>query len=135
MPHPLILQLRFTRSEFQRALVGISDADASRRFAPMNCIAWNVGHLAWQEQAYWLWAGQSRLPLPDIDKLFVPGAPASTPALSEMWAAWRTITEEADPWLDTLTPHDLAERRRILLDDDEIEFTFGTDLQWVIYHY
>jgi uncharacterized damage-inducible protein DinB len=47
----------------------------------------------------------------------------------------RAITEAADPWLDTLTPRDLAERRRIILDGAEIEFTFGTDLQRVIYHY
>lgn len=25
MPHPLVLQLRFTRREFQRALAGLSD--------------------------------------------------------------------------------------------------------------
>jgi hypothetical protein len=135
MPHPLVLQLRFTRSEFQRALVGISDEDARHRFAPMNCIAWNVGHLAWQEQAYWLWDGQDRILRPDIDGLFVPRAPASTPVLAEMWAAWRTITEAADPWLDTLTPGALAERRRIVHDGEEIEFTFGSDLQRVIYHY
>jgi len=135
MPHPLVLQLRFTRSEFQRALVGVSDADACRRCAPMNCIAWNVGHLAWQEQAYWLWAGQNRLPLPDINERFTPGSPASTPALSEVWAAWRAITTAADPWLDTLTSSDLAAPRRIVLDGEEIEFTFGSDLQRVIYHY
>lgn len=135
MPHPLVLQLRFTRSEFRRALAGISDNDARHRFAPMNCMAWNVGHLAWQEQAYWLWAGQNHMLLPDINKMFAPGAPASTPALSEMWAAWRAITEAADPWLDTLTPSDLAEPRRIVLNGEEIEFTVGSDLQRVIYHY
>ena len=135
MPHPLVLQLRFTRSEFQRALAGVSDDDARRRFGPMNCIAWNVGHLAWQEQAYWVWAGQDRMLLPDIDTSFVPGAPASTPALSEMWTAWRTITEAADPWLDTLTPQDLAETRRIVWRGEEIEYTVGSDLQRVIYHY
>ena len=47
MPHPLILQLRFTRNEFQRGLAGLGDDDARRRFQPMNCISWNVGHLAW----------------------------------------------------------------------------------------
>jgi uncharacterized damage-inducible protein DinB len=135
MSHPLVLQLRFTRSEFQRALAGVSDDDARRRFAPMNCIAWNVGHLAWQEQAYWLWAGQNHMLLPDIDKSFVPGAPASTPALSKMWAAWRTITEAADPWLGTLTSADLAKTRQIVWRGEEIEFTHGSDLQRVIYHY
>jgi len=38
MPHPLVLQLRFTRNEFTRALEGLNDADARRRFLPMNCI-------------------------------------------------------------------------------------------------
>jgi len=46
MPHPLIVQLHFTRSEFKRALEGLSDADARRRLLPMNCISWNIGHLA-----------------------------------------------------------------------------------------
>ena len=36
MPHPLVLQLRFTRSEFQRALKGVSDEDARRRLEPME---------------------------------------------------------------------------------------------------
>lgn len=31
MPHPLVLQLRFTRSEFQRALTGLSDDEAPYR--------------------------------------------------------------------------------------------------------
>src|SRR5690349_11770695 len=79
MPHPLVDQLRFARSEFQRALEGLTDEDARRRFMPMNCISWNIGHLAWQEQRY-------------------IGC-----ALVEAWAAWRTITAAADPWLDTLT--------------------------------
>ncbi|MEP7293389.1 MAG: DinB family protein, partial [Chloroflexota bacterium] len=54
MPHPLIEQLRFTRSEFQRALAGVTDEDARRRFMPMNSISWIIGHLANQEQRYWL---------------------------------------------------------------------------------
>jgi hypothetical protein len=48
--HPLVLQLQFTRSEFKRGLKGLSEEDASHRLLPMNCISWNVGHLAWQEQ-------------------------------------------------------------------------------------
>lgn len=53
MPHPLVAQLCFARSEFVRALDGVSEADGIRRLKPMNCIAWNVGHLASQEQTYW----------------------------------------------------------------------------------
>src|SRR5579871_859107 len=107
MSHPLVLQLRFARSEFQRALVGLSDEEARRRFLPMNCISWNIGHLAWQEQRYWLWRGQDRILLPHVNELFAYGAPASTPPLDEMWAAWRTITHAAEPWLDALTTRDL----------------------------
>jgi len=33
MPHPLVLQLRFTRKEFQRALKNVSAEEAIRRFA------------------------------------------------------------------------------------------------------
>ena len=33
---------------------GVADEEARRRILPMNCISWNVGHLAWQEQRYWL---------------------------------------------------------------------------------
>jgi Zn-finger domain-containing protein len=52
--HPLIQQLRFTRSEFKRALEDLSDDQARQRLMPMNCISWNVGYLAWQEQRYFL---------------------------------------------------------------------------------
>ena len=54
MAHPLVEQLRFARSEFMRGIDGVSDDAARRRLGPMNCISWNVGHLAWQEQRYWL---------------------------------------------------------------------------------
>jgi hypothetical protein len=100
MPHPLVLQLRFTRSEFQRGLDGVSDADARQRLLPMNCISWNVGHLAWQEQRYFLYYAQGQMPLPHVQDMFAYGTPASTPALPEILAAWTTITHLADPWLD-----------------------------------
>src|SRR5438046_4100347 len=103
MPHPLVLQLRFTRSEFQRALAGLTDADARSRFLPMNCISWNIGHLAWQEQRYFLFFAQGQLPLPEVQQRFAYGAPACTPGLEEMWAAWEAITKAANPWLDQLT--------------------------------
>ena len=109
MPHPLVDQLRFTRAEFIRATKGVSDDDARRRFLPLNCLAWNVGHLAWQEQRYFLYyGGEGRLLLPEIDREFTYGAPASEPSLKEMLAAWRTITAAADPWLDTFTSEMLA---------------------------
>jgi hypothetical protein len=133
MPHPLIAQLRFTRCEFQRALAGLADDDARQRILPMNCISWNIGHLAWQEQRYWLWRGQGKVLLPQLDELFAYGAPASTPPLEEMWAAWRTITHAADPWLDALTTLDL--QRQVVIDGQPSAYLFGSLVQRVIYHY
>jgi uncharacterized damage-inducible protein DinB len=135
MPHPLVLQLRFARSEFQRALEGVADEDARRRVMPMNCVSWNVGHLAWQEQRYWLFRGQGQVPLPHLNDQFAYGAPASTPALADMWAAWGAITAAADPWLDTLTSAELAQPRPFTFDGQQIYLTFGSLMQRVIYHY
>ncbi|HET9496526.1 MAG TPA: DinB family protein [Chloroflexia bacterium] len=132
MPHPLVSQLRFTRSEFQRALKGLTDEEAVRRFEPMNCISWNVGHLAWQEQRYWLHYGQGQMLLPEVNRLFANRAPACTPALDEVQQAWRTITEAADPWLDTLITADL---QRAIPRATGPEVTFGSLLLRVIYHY
>ena len=133
MPHPLVSQLRFTRSEFMRAVKGISDQDARKRLMPMNCISWNIGHLAWQEQRYFLHFAQGQMPLPDINENFAYGAPASTPPLKEMLAAWKLITQAADPWLDTLTTAGLEEH--VIKNGKPTARIFGNLLQRVIYHY
>src|SRR3982751_6050444 len=132
-PHPLVAQLRFTRSEFQRALEGLAPDDACKRLDPMNCISWNIGHLAWQEQRYFVTMGQGRMPFPDIDKRFASGGPASTPPLDQVLAAWRAITAEADPWLDTLTSAMLKEHP--VRHGQPLARTFGNLLQRTIYHY
>ena len=95
-------QLRFTRSEFLRTIKGVTEKDAKRRLLPMNCLSWNVGHLAWQEQRYFLGFGMDQQPYPDIQAEFTTGGPASTPKLARVLAAWRAITGAADPWLDGL---------------------------------
>lgn len=133
MPHPLILQLCFTRSEFKRALEGLSDADARRRLLPMNCISWNIGHLAWQEQRYWLTRMQGQTLLPQLNELVGYGQPACTPPLADMWEAWHTITQAVDPFLGTLTTEQLQEIR--YSDDWQTDYTAGNLLQRVIYHY
>lgn len=133
MSHPLVTQLRFTRSEFIRAVKGVSDDDARHRFLPMNCLSWNVGHLAWQEQRYFLHYGQGRMLMPEIDREFAYGAPASTPSLREMVAAWKTITAAADPWLDTLTTDMLMQN--VISNGKPIAYQYGNLLQRVIYHY
>jgi uncharacterized damage-inducible protein DinB len=136
MPHPLVLQLRFTRSEFLRAIVGVSEEDAQRRLLPMNCISWCVGHLASQEQRYWFLLAQERLLLPEIHELYNYGAPAHTPPLGEIMQAWEEITGAADPWLDTLTSEELAAVRTVTYPGGQpFTRTYGSLLQRVIYHY
>ena len=107
MTHPLVVQLRFARSEFVRCLEGVADEEARRRFEPMNCISWLVGHLANQENTYWVMIAQGKQIRPDLYPLVGYGKPASTPPLTEMWAAWREVTAVADPYLDTLTTNTL----------------------------
>jgi hypothetical protein len=133
MPHPLVSQLRFTRSEFMRAVKGVSDADACKRLLPMNCIAWNIGHLAWQEQRYLLYFGQGKLLLPEINDKFAYGAPASTPPLKEVLTVWRTITAATNPWLDTLTSVEL--QQNVVSEGRRTSRTIGNLLQRMIYHY
>ena len=132
-PHPLVLQIRFTRSEFMRSIKGVDEADAQRRLDPMNCISWNVGHLAWQEQRYFLTMGQGRTPYPDIAERFESGGPASTPSMAEVLHAWGAITNAADPWLDTLTTAMLQEHP--IRQGKPSARIYGNLLQRTIYHY
>ena len=130
--HLLIEQLRFARSELQRALEGVTDEEARRRLEPMNCIAWNVGHLAWQEQRYWLTSGQGQVVRPELNEQFRYGGPPCEPPLAEAWDAWRAITAAADPWLDGLKTADLQEPHQ---HPSGRTFTFGTLLLRTTYHY
>jgi uncharacterized damage-inducible protein DinB len=132
--HPMVKQLYFTRSEFKRALKGLSEADARKRISPMNCISWNVGHLAWQEQRYFLYYGQGQRIMPEIETRFAYGAPASEPALKEVMEAWVLITKAADPWLDKLNS-EMLQQHITRKDGKPGQRTFGSLLQRVIYHY
>ena len=132
--HPLILQLKFTRDEFKRALKGLTEEEATKRLLPMNCISWNVGHLAWQEQRYFLYYGQGIMLYPEVQEAFAYGAPASTPALREVLKYWRKITQAADPWLDSLTS-DKLQAQVVKKDGTPLERVYGGLLQRTIYHY
>ena len=99
----------------------------------MNCLSWNVGHLAWQEQRYFVTRAQGRTPFPEIAERFAVGAPGTTPALAEVLAAWRAITAEADPWLDAVTSDGLLEHP--VGRGGPLSVTFGNMLQRTIYHY
>jgi hypothetical protein len=129
MPHPLVDQLRFARSEFQRGLAGLTDQDARMRNGPMNSISWMIGHLAWQEQRYWLTRAQRETPLPALNKSHAYGKPATTPPLEATWAAWRQVTLAADPWLASLSA---ARVRRPLAKGLS---SVGTFLLRTTYHY
>jgi len=131
--HPLVTQLRFARSEFARCLEGVSAEDAVRRIMPMNCISWIVGHLANQEQGWWVLVAQGRLVVPGLNDLVGYGKPASTPPLDEMWAAWRTITQAADEYLDTLTT-ELLQTHLVFKGGPRPE-SVGTMIQRNMYHY
>lgn len=132
MPHPRVDQLRFARSEFQRGLVGVTAEDAGRRLEPMNSLSWMVGHLAWHERLVWAIRGQGLTIEPELDAV-ANGAPASTPELAEMWAAWARVTAIAEPCLDSLGSSDLL----IALPHDGRERapTAGDQLQRITYHY
>ena len=84
MPHPLVLQLRFTRSEFKRACK-VSETDAKKRALPMNSISWTIGHLAWQEQRYFVYFPTGKVLIQDIQDNYAFGAPHSTPSARKMW--------------------------------------------------
>jgi uncharacterized damage-inducible protein DinB len=131
--HPLVEQLRFARSEFRRGLEGVTEEEAQRRFMPLNCISWNVGHLSWQEQRYWLHRAQGKMLLPDINERFAYGAAASTPSLAEVWGAWEKITEASDAWLDSVTTETL--QSNVIMDGKPSEYIWGSLLQRMLYHY
>jgi uncharacterized damage-inducible protein DinB len=133
MTHPLVEQLRFTRSEFKRAFKGVSTEDASRRLLPMNCLSWNLGHLAWHEQRYFLTYAQNKILKPELNDRFAYGSPASTPNLDEMCEIWKAVTKAADPWLDTLTTTKLQET--VIRDGKPTKYIWGNLLQRIIYHY
>ena len=130
MTHPLVTQLRFTRGEWVRGLKPVTAEEAARRFAPINPIAWMIGHLAWQEQLYWLERAQGKTVVPEV-KQFGYGKPLSVPPLDEAWAWWRTVTMAADPYLDSLNGRMLTRRWK----RESSKETPGTKLHRTTYHY
>jgi hypothetical protein len=129
MTHPLVEQLKFSRREFRRGLGDVSGQAAQQRLGQMNCISWMVGHLAWQEQQYWLERAQGQILIPELNKKLAYGQPACTPPAEEMWQAWNIVTQAADVWLDTLTP----ERLQAPLTSGYS--SAGTFMFRTIYHY
>jgi DinB family protein len=131
--HPLVDQLRFTRSEWLRGLKGVNEDAGARHFGQMNSIGWIVGHLAWQEQRYLLHRPQAIMLREDIQRDFASGGPMSTPSLAEMLAAWRTITKATDPFLDQLTTQKLLVD--VPLNGKRSGQTQGSAIRRLTYHY
>lgn len=129
----LVAQLHFARDELKRGLDGVSDNDGRQRFLPMNCISWMVGHLADQENRYWVNTAQNVEIHPELNELVGSGKPASTPALSDMWMAWEEITNQADQFLNTLSSEGM--REFFVVNDRQLSLNIGTMLLRNIYHY
>jgi len=91
------------------------------------------GHLANQEHRYWVTLAQQKNIVPDLYNLVGYGKPATTPALGEMWDAWRKVTAAADEYLDTLTPETM--QGYLLRDGKPVDENVGTLLMRNIYHY
>ena len=133
MTQPLVVQLRFARSEFVRCLEGLTDEDGRRRLGPMNSISWMIGHLANQEHFYWCVLAQEKFVVPGLNDLVGTGKPASTPPLGEMWEAWKLVTGTADPFLDSLEAARLS--TFVELRGKPVRESIGTQLQRTMYHY
>jgi hypothetical protein len=133
MAHPVVEQLRFTRSEWLRGLRGVSEEDAARHFGQMNSIGWIVGHLTWQEQRYLLHRPQGVMPRPDIQQEFATGAAMTTPSLKKMLTAWRAITEQSDEFLDRQTTDSLLVD--LPLNDKPSGQSQGSAIRRMTYHY
>jgi len=133
VPHPLVDQLRFTRSEWLRGLEGIADEDGARHFGPMNCISWIVGHLAWQEQRYFLERAQEKVIFPELNSKYAYGAPMSTPALAETARIWQQVIEASAAYLDTITTGSL--QAELLLKGKPGGQSIGSAMRRMTYHY
>lgn len=133
MAHPLVDQLRFTRSEWLCGLDGVSEEDAAHHFGPMNCISWTVGHLAWQEQRYWLGYAMGKMPYPKVDEEFAYGAPMSTPSFKETLDVWHAITKATDPFLGSLTTEGLS--ADLLREGKSVGQSVGSAMRRMTYHY
>lgn len=133
MPHPLVEQLLFTRSEWLRGLEGVSEEDGARHLRPMNCIGWTVGHLAWQEQRYFLQRAQGRLLFPHLNTTYAYGAPMSTPSLADTLRTWHQVIQASQPYLDSLTTKSLEQE--LPLDGKPVGQSSGSAMRRITYHY
>jgi hypothetical protein len=103
--HHLVRYLQHARRELRRAVDGMTVPDLERRVGGINSVAWMVGHLAAQEQRFWL-TSRGEPELADLDA-YGRGRPDAPPAFEALFAAWERITVAADGWLVGLSGQDL----------------------------
>ncbi|MBL8077662.1 MAG: DinB family protein [Anaerolineales bacterium] len=133
MTHPLVDQIRFTRSEWLRGLAGTTEEDGARHFGQMNSIGWIVGHLAWHEQRTFLQRPQNIILFPELNEIFAYGAPMSTPSLKQMLGTWHAVTAESEAYLDSLTTESLL--LDLPVNGESVGQIRGTVLRRITYHY
>jgi len=133
MIHPLVAQLYFTRNEWLRGLEGVTVTEAAKHLGPMNCISWLVGHLAWNEQKYWLELAQGKILYPDLNTRFAYSSPKSTPSQTEVLNMWLEVTRLSRTFLDKLTSADLQEELR--RHGKSVDQNLGTAMLRLTYHY
>ncbi len=133
MVHWLVRSLRFARSEFVRGLDGVNPEEGIIRFESINSLSWMVGHLANQENFYWVYLAQGIRIAPELRKLVGTGQPASTPPLDEMWSIWREVTSTADNFLETLSEPSLS--KHLIFNKKEWPENTGTLLLRNSHHY
>lgn len=135
MVHPLVSQLQFSRSEFRRVFEGVTEEEATTRLGQMNCLSWIVGHLAAQEQSYWVITAQGADSVvdPDLNALVGYGSPPSTPPLGDMWNVWEEITLTADRYLNGLDSATLT--TTLERDGQPMRESVGTMILRTTHHY
>jgi hypothetical protein len=99
----------------------------------MNCISWTVGHLAWQEQRYFLQRAQDKLIFPELNTTYAYGAPMSTPSLSDTMRLWHQVIEASAAFLESLTTGSL--QNELLLEGKPVGQSVGSALRRMTYHY
>ena len=133
MTHPLVDQLRFTRSEWLRGLEGVTEEHGARHFGQMNSIGWIVGHLAWHEQRTFLQRPQNIILFPNLNEVFLFGAPMTTPQFTEIMETWQAVVKATEPYLDSLTTELLL--ADLPVNGKSVGQIRGTVLRRITYHY
>jgi len=116
-----------------RCFSGLNKAHAENRLKPSNTLSWIVGHLANQEQEFWIYYPQGRFLFPDLNDMVGTGNPPSTPEIVRMWELWKIITQKTDAYLEGLSDKDLLQYFSV--NGKKINENIGTLLYRNIYHY